>query len=86
MVRRVTATEARVHLGALLRAVSDRGETVAIEQNGRLVALLTPPNSAAIGPTPPVDAGWQAWWDLCAEGPAAQVADWRALAEESYDR
>lgn len=86
MVRRVTATEARVHLGALLRAVTERGETVAIEQNGRLAAWLSPPGALAASHPAVVDGAWQAWWDLCAEGEPAEIGNWRELLEESYER
>lgn len=35
MERTMTATEARVHFGELLRAVAKRGETVIVEHHGK---------------------------------------------------
>jgi prevent-host-death family protein len=34
MLRTVSATEARVHFGDLMRAVVDRGETIVVERSG----------------------------------------------------
>jgi len=35
MERRMTATEARVHFGEVLRVVADDGETVVVERDGK---------------------------------------------------
>lgn len=83
-MRHVSATEARVHLGELLCAVADRGETIAIEQRGKVTAVLGPPPDAAKRQTSaPADA-WQAWRQLSAS--AATVDNYRAILEESYER
>ncbi len=42
MTRRVSATEARVHFGQLLRGVQEEGETVVVERGGRAVAVMLP--------------------------------------------
>jgi antitoxin (DNA-binding transcriptional repressor) of toxin-antitoxin stability system len=40
--RTVTATEARVRLGEILREVDERGTTVILERGGRAVAAVVP--------------------------------------------
>ena len=40
MERRVTATEARVHFGELLRDVSERGSVVVVERGGQAQAVV----------------------------------------------
>jgi len=83
-MRHVSATEARVHLGELLSAVADHGETIAIEQRGKVTAVLGPPPDAAKRePAAPADA-WQAWWQLSAT--ASTAHNYRAILEESYER
>lgn len=39
----VTATEARVHFGEILRRVGEKGETVLVEKGGRLQAVVMGP-------------------------------------------
>jgi prevent-host-death family protein len=40
MVRTVSATEARVHFGEVLRGVVDKGETVVVERSGKPRAVV----------------------------------------------
>ncbi len=42
MSRHVSATEARVHFGELLRAVQEDGDTIVIERGGRAAAVILP--------------------------------------------
>lgn len=84
-MRHVSATEARVHLGELLTAVQEHGETIAIEQRGKIAALLSPVPAApsALEDAAP-NSAWQAWWSLSAAQPCPE--NYRTLLEESYDR
>lgn len=84
-MRHVSATEARVHLGELLTAVQEHGEIIAIEQRGKIAALLSPaPPATATSESATPDAAWQAWWSLSATQPS--VESHHTLLEESYDR
>ncbi len=40
MPKTVSATEARIHLGALLRDVAERGETIIVERSGKPQAVI----------------------------------------------
>ena len=42
MERTMTATEARVRFGELLRAVAERGETVIVERHGKPTVAFVP--------------------------------------------
>jgi prevent-host-death family protein len=42
MKKYVSATHARVHLGEILRAVEESGDTVVVERGGRPVAVVLP--------------------------------------------
>jgi prevent-host-death family protein len=42
MNRRVSATQARVHFGEILRAVHEEGETIVVERGGRAMAVILP--------------------------------------------
>ena len=42
MVRTISATDARVRFGRLLRDVADRGETVLVERSGRPQVVVMP--------------------------------------------
>ena len=42
MEQRLTATEARVHFGELLRRVAEDGETVIVERGGSAAAVVLP--------------------------------------------
>jgi prevent-host-death family protein len=42
MLKRMNATEARVHFGEVLRAVDSRGDRVIVERDGRPVAAIVP--------------------------------------------
>jgi prevent-host-death family protein len=42
MERRLSATEARVHFGELLRRIAESGETVIVERGGTAAAAIVP--------------------------------------------
>jgi prevent-host-death family protein len=42
MPRRISATEARVHFGAVLRNVAEEGETYMVERTGKQIAVVLP--------------------------------------------
>jgi prevent-host-death family protein len=42
MSKRVSATEARVHFGEILRAVQEDGDTIIVERGGRAAAVILP--------------------------------------------
>jgi prevent-host-death family protein len=44
MTKTMTATEARVHFGRLLRDVAERGETVIVERSGLPLAVIVSVN------------------------------------------
>ena len=88
-MREVSATDARRHLGALLRDVSQKGETVLIEQRGRVAAALVPVSSlpSADADQDGADASWAALWRLGGDDEAGwQVDELRGLRDESYER
>ncbi len=45
MKRTVSATEARVHFGEMLRAVSEDGETYVVERGGKPQAIVISPDA-----------------------------------------
>lgn len=57
MVRHMSATEARVHFGELLRAVSEERDHVVVERSGQPVAVvLSPQRFAELSQRDDVDA------------------------------
>jgi prevent-host-death family protein len=42
MSKRVSATQARVHFGEILRAVQEDGETIVVERGGHAAAVILP--------------------------------------------
>ena len=40
MTRTISATEARVHFGDVLRSVTERGETIVVERSGKPLAVV----------------------------------------------
>lgn len=42
MSKRVSATDARIHFGEILRAVQEGGDTVIVERGGRAAAVIVP--------------------------------------------
>jgi prevent-host-death family protein len=42
MNRRVSATQARVHFGEILRLVNEEGATIVVERGGRAAAVILP--------------------------------------------
>jgi prevent-host-death family protein len=42
MTRRVSATQARVHFGEILRTVQEDGETIVVERAGHAAAVILP--------------------------------------------
>jgi prevent-host-death family protein len=62
MIRTISATEARVHFGEVLRSVTERGETVIVERGGRPQAVVV-----SIEEYRRLKAGHVAeveWWEL----------------------
>lgn len=42
MTKRVSATQARVHFGEILRTVQEDGETIVVERGGHAAAVILP--------------------------------------------
>lgn len=63
MPKTVSATEARIHLGALLRDIAEQGETIIVERGGKPQAVRMGFRSQVLGAR-----GWGRSWGAGAGG------------------
>jgi len=68
MTRSISATDARIRFGKLLREVAEQGETVVVERSGKAQAIVMPiPEYHRLQRLDTPDARWQALLDQAIE-------------------